>query len=120
MNKQLRLLKKKDFDLVFKAKSKVASKDFIIYRKPNNLGHARIGISISKKSFRLAVDRNLIKRQVRSMCQNANVFDSNYDIILIIKPQYKSKQFDLNNQELCYLFSKILTKGAKVCHMKTQ
>lgn len=51
----------------------MANRTFIIYYLKNDIGHARIGISVSKKLGK-AVIRNKIKRQVRMIVKEINKF----------------------------------------------
>ncbi len=63
--KAQRLLKKKEYNDVFAEAKKIVSSDFIILYKPNHLGHARLGLALSKKHIAKAHDRNRIKRVLR-------------------------------------------------------
>nr|WP_202597344.1 ribonuclease P protein component [Halomonas icarae] len=62
----MRLLTAGDYRQVFEnAAFKVHGKGLMALASPNDLGHPRIGLVISKKSMRRAVDRNRVKRLVR-------------------------------------------------------
>lgn len=64
--RRLRLLTAGDYRQVFEnATFKVHGKGLMALASPNDLGHPRIGLVISKKSMRRAVDRNRVKRLVR-------------------------------------------------------
>ena len=61
-----RLLTPRQFKAVFdSANNKVPSKSVLLLARDNQLGHPRIGLVIGKKSVKLAVERNSIKRQIR-------------------------------------------------------
>ena len=77
MKKEFRVRKNEDFSRIIKKKQSMANRSFIIYYLKNDLDHARIGISVSKKLGK-AVIRNKIKRQVRMMLQQTINFDDNY------------------------------------------
>ena len=83
-----------------------------LYYLKNDLDHARIGISVSKKLGK-AVIRNKIKRQVRMMLQQTINFDDNYDYIVIIRNKYLDLDFNSNLNELKYLYKKILKRMEK-------
>lgn len=112
MKKEFRVRKNEDFSRIIKKKQSMANRSFIIYYLQNDLDHARIGISVSKKLGK-AVIRNKIKRQVRMMLQQTINFDDNYDYIVIIRNKYLDLDFNSNLNELKYLYKKILKRMEK-------
>jgi ribonuclease P protein component len=81
----LSLTKKRDFDLVFKKGVTLASKNLVIYAKPNELSFSRLGLSVSKKIGK-AVTRNRIKRLLReAMRKLSGDFSMHYDFVLIAR-----------------------------------
>ena len=112
MKKEFRVRKNEDFSRIIKKKQSMANPSFIIYYLKNDLDHARIGISVSKKLGK-AVIRNKIKRQVRMMLQQTINFDDNYDYIVIIRNKYLDLDFNSNLNELKYLYKKILKRMEK-------
>jgi ribonuclease P protein component len=68
-----RLLKAADFDRVYALRLRVSDNCFSINGAPNQLGFARLGLSIGAKAVGNSVARNRVKRQVReSFRQVAN------------------------------------------------
>jgi ribonuclease P protein component len=63
--KTRRLLKKSEFDYVFKNPQKILTTEFIVLYRPNITGHARLGMALSKKTIPKAHDRNRLKRLLR-------------------------------------------------------
>lgn len=102
------LTKRRDFESVFKQGVSSASKNLVMYAKPNDLGWNRLGLSVSKKIGK-AVTRNRIKRLLREAMRKAlEEFFLNYDFVLIAKRS--SVEGDLNNfiREIERLLSRIL------------
>ena len=64
--KRLRLLRPQEFDRVFELKYSQSDSQLIIYGMPNDLGHARLGMVISRKHGN-AVQRNRWKRNIREV-----------------------------------------------------
>jgi ribonuclease P protein component len=64
-DKTRRLLKKSDYDHVFNQATKMVTSDFIVFYRTNNIGHARLGMALSKKMIAKAHDRNRVKRVLR-------------------------------------------------------
>lgn len=63
--RQHRLRSKVEFDRVFERNSRSSDAYFSVLARPNETGHARLGLAVSKKAAPDAADRNRIKRQVR-------------------------------------------------------
>jgi ribonuclease P protein component len=66
-----RLLSPPQFDRVYARRWRVANAIFSINLLPNELGHARLGLSISGKAVGDSVDRNRVKRQIRESFRRA-------------------------------------------------
>ena len=107
MKKNYRVKKNEDFSYIIKKKQSIANQSFIIYYLKNDVGHARVGISVSKKLGK-AVVRNKIKRQVRMIVQQTIDFNDSCDYIVIVRNKYLDLDFNSNLNELKYLYKKIL------------
>lgn len=64
-DKTRRLLTKSDYDNVFQEAKKLVTSEFIVLYRENTVGHARLGLALSKKMIAKAHDRNRIKRMLR-------------------------------------------------------
>lgn len=60
-----RLLRAAAFDAVYKRRARVVDDCFAVNYAPNELGHARLGLSIGAKTVGNSVARNRVKRMVR-------------------------------------------------------
>ena len=60
-----RLLKPDEYRRVFNDGVRSIDKRFLVLARANRLNHARLGLAVSKKNSRRAVDRNRIKRIIR-------------------------------------------------------
>ncbi|MES9966781.1 MAG: ribonuclease P protein component [Sedimenticola sp.] len=80
-----RLLKPAEFSRVFERPRKSVDNCFTVLFRDNNLEEARLGLAISKKNVRRAVDRNLIKRLVRESfrCQREQL--GGLDIVVMAR-----------------------------------
>jgi ribonuclease P protein component len=59
------LLKPDEYRRVFSGNQRSVDRYFMVLASPNDLGIPRLGLAISKKYARRAVDRNRLKRLVR-------------------------------------------------------
>lgn len=64
-SKTQRLLKKIQYDFVFKQANKLVTPEFIFLYRKSPSGHARLGLALSKKMIAKAHDRNRLKRRLR-------------------------------------------------------
>jgi ribonuclease P protein component len=62
--KALRLLSRREFDAVFTARSSASDAWMVVYGAENELGHARLGLAVSRR-FGGSVARNRWKRRLR-------------------------------------------------------
>ena len=106
--KTRRLLKKSDYDFVFDQAKKVVSSDFIFLYRDNTLGHARLGLAISKKKMSKAHDRNRAKRilreSFRTRCLPA------IDIVVLARTNLSNVQNAVISNNLNHTWDKLCGK----------
>lgn len=95
LSKQVRLLNKADYNAVFSKSVKVSNSLFLILIHKTPLPHSRLGLVISKKVDKRAVQRNRIKRIVRESFRNT-IFEHNCDYVILARP----KITQLTNKEI--------------------
>lgn len=94
-----------DFASTIKKGKTAKNSSFVIHFCINNLDHTRVGISVSKKLGN-AVTRNRVKRQLRAMIDsliNYNLYT--FDLVIIAKQDFLSKDFANNKLLLSNLLS---------------
>ena len=62
LNRSHKLLTAENYTFVFSDAKRFGNKSLTVLARPNNIGHPRLGLAISKKSAKRAVDRNRIKK----------------------------------------------------------
>lgn len=98
MKKIYRLLKNQDFKEVLDYHRYVSRENAAIYHKINNLGHCRVGISVSSKIGNSVV-RHKIKRQVTSILDKCVPVDKEIDLVVIVRKKYIENSY-LENCEI--------------------
>ena len=83
--KSARLLNGSDYGRVFGDASAVSDAAFTILCRPNDLGRPRLGLAISKKMLRRAVDRNRVKRIVRESFRRHAVELQGRDFVVLAR-----------------------------------
>ena len=85
MKKKNRVKKHEEFQKVIHSGKKCTNHSFVLYVMKKKEEEGRIGITLSKKMGN-AVKRNLIKRQVRMMCQDLVDFEKfPFDAVIIVR-----------------------------------
>ena len=56
-----------EFDQVFKKRKRLYSGNLLTYYRSNQQAHPRIGVVISKRNLRFAVDRNRVRRVLKEL-----------------------------------------------------
>ena len=83
-----RLRSRADFAAVYDAKVRESRGPLVVYAKPNDLGHPRLGLSVSRK-VGTAPRRNRIKRLVREsfrLLQHDFPRGRGYDLLVVVRP----------------------------------
>lgn len=81
-----RLLSSADFRRVFRQRRKVSARCASLHLAGNDLAHARLGITVSRKVSKKAVERNRIKRLVREYFRKNNVIVTGNDVVFTAYP----------------------------------
>ena len=81
-----RLLKPAEFDRVYALRARVSDSFFSVNGAPNELGFARLGLSIGAKIVGNSVARNRVKRQVRESFRQVAVALPAIDLIVGARP----------------------------------
>lgn len=64
-SRRQRLLRAAEFEAVFAHRCAARTAYFQVMARPNELGHARLGLIVSKRLLPRAVDRNRMRRRIR-------------------------------------------------------
>lgn len=104
MKVQFRVKTNQDFQKIIRDNKKISNSSFVLYFSNNNLDHARVGISTSKKIGN-AVVRSTTRRQVRVMARELFDFSKSKEYIIIVRKNYLEKTYQENYELLRKLIS---------------
>ncbi len=79
-----RLLKKSDFDRVFKQAKRLVVPGFTLLFRGNDVGHSRLGLVVPKKIIARAHERNRVKRLARETFRQKKDLPA-FDIIVLVR-----------------------------------
>jgi ribonuclease P protein component len=86
LQKCARLLKAAEFNRVFDKSVRSSDRYFTVLARHNTLTHPRLGLAISKRKAKLAVQRNRLKRIVRETFRCSTVI-ANADYVVMAGQQ---------------------------------
>ncbi|MDG9782729.1 ribonuclease P protein component [Pseudomonas otitidis] len=108
--REKRLLVPRQFKAVFDSPSgKVPGRNVLLLARDNALDHPRLGMVIGKKSVKLSVERNRLKRQIRESFRHHLELLAGWDIVIVAKRGLG----DLENEELKQQFGKLWKRLAR-------
>ncbi|MDX1526704.1 MULTISPECIES: ribonuclease P protein component [Idiomarinaceae] len=103
--RELRLLTPAHFQTVFNSPPvKAVTAELTVLAVPNYSDHPRLGVTISKKKAKRAVDRNRIKRKIRENFRLKQHKIPAFDIIVIAKNGVVDLSSEDLQQRLDYLW----------------
>jgi ribonuclease P protein component len=103
-----RLKKPADYQRVYGARSRRDGKLVAVHARPNQLPHARVGLSVSAKVGGSVV-RNMVKRRLREICRAwlDGGGDSPVDVVVVARPASAEASFDDLREELNSLLREV-------------
>jgi len=106
-----RLTKSAEIAAVFAHRCSTGDRYFSCHGRPNGLGHARLGLAVSRKAARSAVARNRIKRQVREAFRHGREAVAGLDVVVVARPAAAAAR----GAELRGSLERLWTKLAEKC-----
>ena len=106
-----RLSGRKAFGLVFEAKVRTTHGPLLIYGLPNELGHPRLGLTVSRRVGN-AVTRNAIKRRLREAYRHTRHDLPTLDLVVVVRP-HKTLKPDAYAELLTIAAEKLRAKWTK-------
>jgi ribonuclease P protein component len=101
-----RIVRRADFDAVYRTGRRRSSASFAIFYRPNERAVTRFGMSV-KKTMGVAVVRNRIRRRVREILRlNRQEIASGWDIVIHPRPAVLSANFGALTAELLKILPK--------------
>ncbi|RDS81594.1 ribonuclease P protein component [Dyella monticola] len=85
--RESRIRRAGDFAILRQASGRLGGRCFSVRYRQNEVGHARLGLAISKRVSKRAVDRNRIKRLVRESFRRAGAKLPPIDLMVMAREQ---------------------------------
>jgi ribonuclease P protein component len=108
--KQAKIVKTDDFSSVFNLRKRIASPHLVMRYKPNDLNRPRLGLIVGKKTAKLAVWRNYMKRVLRELFRINQHQLPALDLVIQVQKPFEKADFLQIKQEFEQLILKLATK----------
>ena len=112
--KEAKLIKTDDFSSVFNLRKRIAAPYLVMRYKPNELDRPRLGLIVAKKTAKLAVKRNYMRRVIRELFRLNQHDLPAIDLVIQVQKTFEKTQFDVIKQEFTQLTLKLIAKNAAI------
>jgi ribonuclease P protein component len=107
LTKQAKLVKTDDFSSVFNLRKRIANKHLVLRYKPNALSTPRLGLIVAKKTAKLAVQRNYMRRVLRELFRLNQHHLPAIDLVIQVQKTFEKPDFMQIKQEFEHLMQKL-------------
>ena len=102
-----RLIKTDDFSSVFNFRKRISGRFLAIHYRYNQLGWPRLGLVIGKKTARLAVQRNYMRRVLRELFRTRQADLAPVDLVVRSQRMFTRADYAQIRQEFGELLGKV-------------
>jgi ribonuclease P protein component len=108
--RQAKIVKTDDFSSVFNLRKRIASQHLVMRYRLNEANMPRLGLIVSKKTAKLAVQRNYMRRVLRELFRLNQQQLPEVDLVVQVQKTFEKPEFMLVKQEFESLLLKLSAK----------
>jgi ribonuclease P protein component len=108
--RQAKIVKTDDFSSVFNLRKRIASSHLVMRYRLNEANIPRLGLIVSKKTAKLATQRNYMRRVLRELFRLNQQHLPKVDLVVQVQKTFEKPEFMLIKQEFESLLLKLSTK----------
>ncbi len=105
--KLAKMIKTDDFSSVFNFRKRISTEHLAIHYQPNMHERARLGLVVGKKTAKLAVSRNYMRRVLREFFRLQQHEICHVDLIIRVQKKFSKVDFIQIKQEFNLLIGKL-------------
>ncbi|OGV76552.1 MAG: ribonuclease P protein component [Methylotenera sp. RIFCSPLOWO2_02_FULL_45_14] len=107
LEKQAKMIKTDDFSSVFNFRKRISTLYLAMHYQPNMHQRARLGLVVGKKTAKLAVSRNYMRRVLREFFRLKQHEICHVDLIIRVQKKFGKSDFIQIKQEFDMLIAKL-------------
>jgi ribonuclease P protein component len=107
LEKQAKMIKTDEFSSVFNFRKRISMQYLVIHYLPNKQQRARLGLVVGKKTAKLAVSRNYMRRVLREFFRVQQHEICHVDLIIRVQKKFSKVDFIQIKQEFNTLIAKL-------------
>lgn len=107
LEKQAKMIKTDDFSSVFNFRKRITTQYLAMHYQPNLHQRARLGLVVGKKTAKLAVSRNYMRRVLREFFRCKQHEICHVDLIIRVQKKFTKSDFVQIKQEFDMLIFKL-------------
>ncbi len=112
--KLAKMIKTDDFSSVFNFRKRISTQYLAIHYQPNTHQHARLGLVVGKKTAKLSVSRNYMRRVLREFFRTQQQDICHVDLIVRVQKKFSKSDFNQIKQEFDSLINKLNQRVSSV------
>ena len=105
--KQAKMIKTDDFSSVFNFRKRISLQYLAMHYQPNLLQRPRLGLVVGKKTAKLSVSRNYMRRVLREFFRLNQQEICNVDLVIRVQKKFSKVDFTQIKKEFDTLTSKL-------------
>lgn len=111
MPKPAKLIKTDDFSSVFNLRKRIAAPYLVMRFKPNSFHRPRLGLIVAKRTAKLAVKRNYMRRVLRELFRLNQHDLPSIDLVIQVQKTFEKAEFNVVKQEFEQLILRLTAKN---------
>ena len=112
--KLAKMIKTDDFSSVFNFRKRISTQYLAIHYQPNMHQRARLGLVVGKKTAKLSVSRNYMRRVLREFFRTQQQDICHVDLIVRVQKKFSKSDFNQIKQEFDSLINKLNQRVSNV------
>ncbi len=108
--KQAKIVKTDDFSSVFSLRKRIANKHLVMRFRMNGAKTPRLGMIVAKKTAKLAVQRNYMRRVLRELFRLNQHHLPAVDLVIQVQKTFERAEFTEIKHEFEHLMQKLVIK----------